>query len=342
MLGTNAGSFSRSAEALKRVGQLTISDEMLRVVVESEGRCVLRWQEQEREELAFDAGKCVTRSTSDGSTICRVYVGMDGFMLPMVTQAEADKRYQKARSRRKTLRKKRGRRRSRLVKPVGADQRYKEYKLAAFYDQDQRHKLLRVTRKGPEQVGKMLQVMSEHVQLFKAKQIVAVTDGAMWIDGLVKDCLPRDKTTAILDFYHAAEHVHQARREVYGESSPEGCTWAGEIVKGMREKRFDDWWQLVVDVRARVRSSGKRKALDGLMQYLLSRREKIDYAHFRAMGLKIGSGPTESGCKSESRRLKGVGMRWTSKNAEAMLALESLYQSNQWKTYWYSKYKAAA
>ena len=44
------------------------------------------------------------------------------------------------------------------------------------------------------------------------------------------------------------------------------------------------------------------------MQYLLSRREKLDYARFRAMGLKIGSGPTESGCKSESRRLKGVGM----------------------------------
>jgi hypothetical protein len=344
-LGTNAGSFSRAAEALKRVGQLVLSDELLREIVESEGRLVVRWQEREQEELAFDAGKCLTTSTSDGSTVSRVYAGLDGFMLPMVTQAEQGKRYEKARLRRKALRRKRGQRRRSLVRRSGADQRYKEYKLAVFYDQDQRHKLLRVTRKGPEHAGRMLKNMAEDIELFKVQEIVCVTDGALWIDGLVKACLPENKTTAILDFYHAAEHVHQARREVYGEKgggASEGQTWAGKIIQGMLEKNFDDWWQLIVETRVRVRSPGKRRALDGLMQYLLSRREKLDYARFRAMGLKIGSGPTESGCKSESRRLKGVGMRWTSKNAEAMLALESLHQSNQWKSYWNSRYKAAA
>ena len=341
-LGTNAGSFSRAAEALERVGQLKLSDETLREIVESEGRLVVRWQEREQEELAFDAGQCITTSTSDGSAVSRVYAGLDGFMLPMVTQAEADKRYEKARLRRKTLRRKRGQRRRPLVKRVGADQRYKEYKLAVFYDQDQRHKLLRVTRKGPEHAGRMLKNMVEDIGLFKVQEIVCVTDGALWIDGLVKGYLPEDKTTAILDFYHAAEHVHQARREIYGESSQDGKTWAGRIACGMLEKNFDDWWQLIVEARAKARSPSKRKALDGLMQYLLSRREKLDYARFRAMGLKIGSGPTESGCKSESRRLKGVGMRWTPKNAEAMLALESLHQSNQWKPYWNSRYKAAA
>jgi len=341
-LGTNAGSFSRAAEALKRVGQLTLSDELLREIVESEGRAVLRWQEREEEVLVFDAGRCITTSTSDGSAVSRVYAGLDGFMLPMVTQMEADKRYEKARLRRKTLRRKRGQRRRPLVRRSGADQRYKEYKLAVFYDQDQQHKLLRVTRKGPEHAGRMLKGMAEDIGLFKVQEIVAVTDGALWIDGLVKDYLPGDKTTAILDFYHAAEHVHQARRDVYGENSPEGQSWAKRIVNGMLEVRFDDWWQLVVDARARVRSASKRKSLDGLMGYLLTRREKLDYARFRSMGLKIGSGPTESGCKSESRRLKGVGMRWTPKNAEAMLALESLHQSNQWKPYWNSRYKAAA
>jgi len=339
-LGTNAGSFSRAAEALKRVGQLALSDELLRDIVESEGRQVVRWQEHQTP--TFDAGKCLTTSTSDGSRVSRVYAGLDGFMLPMVTQAEADKRYEKARLRRKHLRRKRGQRRRSLVRRSGADQRYKEYKLAVFYDQDQQHKLLRVTRKGPEHAGRMLKNMAEDIRLLAAQEIVAVTDGVLWIDALVKDYLPGDKTTAILDFYHAAEHVHQARREVYGEGSPEGQSWSGRIIQEMLECRFDDWWQLVVEERARVRSAGKRKALDALMGYLLSRREKLEYARFRAMGLKIGSGPTESGCKSESRRLKGVGMRWAPKNAEAMLALESLHQSNQWKTYWNSRYKAAA
>ena len=78
------------------------------------------------------------------------------------------------------------------------------------------------------------------------------------------------------------------------------------------------------------------------MQYLLSRRAKVDYARFRKLGLKIGSGPTESGCKSESRRLKGAGMRWTGPNAEAMTALEALHQSNASANYWKSRLKPAA
>ncbi|MCL2646628.1 MAG: hypothetical protein FWD61_06430, partial [Phycisphaerales bacterium] len=40
------------------------------------------------------------------------------------------------------------------------------------------------------------------------------------------------------------------------ESSQEGQTWAGRIVNGMLEEHFEDWWQLVVDERARVRSPG--------------------------------------------------------------------------------------
>ena len=211
-----------------------------------------------------------------------------------------------------------------------------------FYDQEMEHRLLRVTRHGPERAGKMLRQMADDVRLFKAKQIVAVTDGAPWIQGVISGSLPQEKTTAILDFYHAAEHVHQARRTVYGESSEAGQTWAGQIIGGMLEGNFDDWWQLIVETRSRVRSPCKRKAIDGLMEYLLSRKEKIAYARFRAQGFKIGSGPTESGCKSEARRLKGVGMRWTAENAQAMLALESLHQSNLWKTYWNSKFKAAA
>jgi hypothetical protein len=70
------------------------------------------------------------------------------------------------------------------------------------------------------------------------------------------------------------------------------------------------------------------------MRYLLERREKVAYAGFRAAGCDVGSGPTESMCKSLSRRMKGIAMRWTGNNAQAMVALESLQQSNLWPNYW--------
>jgi hypothetical protein len=39
-------------------------------------------------------------------------------------------------------------------------------------------------------------------------------------------------------------------------------------------------------------------------------------------------------CKSLSRRMKGTGMRCSASNAESMVALEALQQSNLWPRYW--------
>lgn len=341
-LGIDSGSFKRAAESLLRVGQLRISDELMRKIVESEGKAALAWQDQETVPLTWDADDTTTTATEDGASVRRMYVGMDGFMLPMVTEAEMAKRYIKAKARRKKLRRKCGVRRPRLTASRGADQRYKEFKLVTLYDQEREHKLLRVTRHGPDRVRRLLRLMAEDVRLFRADQIAAVTDGAEWIARVLAACLPEEKTTFILDFYHAAEHVHKARRDIWGDTSPEGKQWASQLIGGMYEEEFAHWSQTLIETRAGLRGPAKRRAMDALIGYLFSRKEKIAYARFRAKGLKIGSGPTESACKSESRRLKGIGMRWTQHNADAMLALEALHQSDLWKTYWKSKFNLAA
>ena len=45
----------------------------------------------------------------------------------------------------------------------------------------------------------------------------------------------------------------------------------------------------------------------------------------------------EATCKTLTARLKGSGMRWDSDNAEAIMALEALTQSDQWDLYWKSQ-----
>ena len=341
-LGIDSGSFQRAAGSLLRVGQLRLSDELLRKIVESEGKAALVWQDQATVPLTWNAESTTTTATEDGSPVRRMYVGMDGFMLPMVTEAEQSKRYQKAKARRKKLRRKHGVRRPRLKPSRGADQRYKEFKLVRLYDQEQKYKWLRVTRHGPDRVAKLLRLMAEDVKLFRADQITAVTDGAEWIARILADCLPEEKTTFILDYYHATEHVHKARRDIWGEASPDGEQWAKKLIGRIYEEDFAHWSQDLLATRASLRGPAKRKAIDALIGYLFSRKEKIEYAQFRFKGLKIGSGPTESSCKSEARRLKGIGMRWTQHNADGMLALEALHQSDLWQTYWKSKFKLAA
>jgi hypothetical protein len=341
-IACDSASFARAADNLARVGQLTLSDESLRKLVESEGKAVLAWQDHEQLELDFDAAACLTQKTQDKSVKSRVYVGIDGFMAPMVTDAEKAKRFDKAKARRKTLKRKKGVHRPALVRHKGADQRYKELKLVTMYDQDQEHKLMRVTRHGPDRAGRMLRGMAEDIRLNRADEIVAVTDGAEWIAGLVDRNLPKEKTTAILDYYHAAEHVHETRRAIFGTEAESGKQWAAGLIEAMLQGTYEKWWDQLVTTRRRVRSPTKRAALADLMQYLLARRAKIDYAKFQLQGLSIGSGPTESGCKSQSRRIKGAGMRWTGPNAEAMTALESLHQSNVWSIYFQSRLKRAA
>lgn len=93
----DSGSFARAAANLRRLAGLAVSDETLRQVVESEGRAVLAWQDDGQLELDFDAGTWVTADTGGGPPASRAYVGVDGFMLPVVTDAEAGRRFAKAR-----------------------------------------------------------------------------------------------------------------------------------------------------------------------------------------------------------------------------------------------------
>ena len=90
-----------------------------------------------------------------------------------------------------------------------------------------------------------------------------------------------------------------------------------------------------------LRSPAKRKAVKSLQKYVATRVEMTDYPAFRTKGYDCGSGPTESFRGCLTRRLKGRGMRWDGDNAESIMALASIYYTDQWKRYWKSQKKAA-
>jgi hypothetical protein len=85
----------------------------------------------------------------------------------------------------------------------------------------------------------------------------------------------------------------------------------------------------------------KRAELKNLREYIAKRIAMTDYPSFLALGYDIGSGPTESFCGCLTQRLKGSGMKWDKDNAESVMALASIYYSNQWDKYWKSGHKAA-
>lgn len=81
-------------------------------------------------------------------------------------------------------------------------------------------------------------------------------------------------------------------------------------------------------------SAAKKSSADWLLNYVQERAEMIGYPTFRQRGWQIGSGPTESRCKTTTSRLKGRSRRWDPENAEAVAAHTTLRDSHQWHTYW--------
>ncbi len=90
-LGIGGRSFARSAQALKDAAQLVLSEEMLRDIVESEGKAVLKASATEQLEIDWSAAECKTAAPS-GEEVSRVYVSADGVIVPTTTQAEKQKR----------------------------------------------------------------------------------------------------------------------------------------------------------------------------------------------------------------------------------------------------------
>lgn len=322
-LNRGANSFQQTAENLARAAHLEVSKETLRQLIEQEGRKV--FEAQRRGELAPDwqATDCRTPA---GNT--RVYLGADGVMVPLITDAEKKKRREKVRQKRQ-----KSGRRCRPLSPrkEGADQRYKEFKVVTFYDENQEHRYVNVTSGDHSVAGRMMQRMALQIDLKKATEKIGNVDGSPWIRNEIEFYGLVDALG--LDYYHLRDNVHKTRRVVYGEENPAGHEWKNEIMGLFYEQGCDVAWERLLSWRSTLRS-GKRCEADRLVGYVAQRSDMIRYPEFRQYGWQIGSGPTEAQCKASTQRIKGRGRRWDRANAEAVTALDCLDSSNAWHLYW--------
>jgi hypothetical protein len=329
-LNGDGKNFDKTATNLARTAQIRVSGETLRTLVEAEGKRVLHAQRSGQLALEWSAADCRVDPKKPISPT-RVYLGSDGVMVPLVTDAEKVAR--------RTQIKQKRQRRGRKAKPLpprksGADQHYKEFKIVAFYDETQEHRLVSGTRGDCEAAGRLMRRDAGRIQLDRADEKVGNVDGSPWIRNQIeRQSLPLDALG--LDFYHLSENVHKARREIYGDDDEEGKQWAGQLVHVFKHDGYEAAWKQMLAWRLALKRG--RGAADRLVGYVSERGEMIQYPAFRARGWQIGSGPTEATCKTLTARLKGSGMRWDADNAEAIMALEALSQSGQWAAYWRSQ-----
>jgi hypothetical protein len=324
-VGVEARSFARAAENLARTAQLQISRESLRQIVEGDGKLALALSDSGELRPEWKAQDC---SGPDGKSL--VYLSSDGFTVPLVTQAEKQKRREQVLARRRRCGKKR-RALTRIKR--AAEQRYKEFKAVTFYSHDMQHRLVSVTRGDCQAAGRLMRRDAWRIGFGLAHWRVGNIDGGPWIIGqILRRRLPMTATG--LDFYHFSENVHKARRVVFGEENAAGKQWAGTLLHTAKHEGYEPLWERLLEMRKGARGQARRKAANGLLNYVSDRREMIRYPEFLAHGWQIGSGPMESQCRVVPDRVKGPGKRWDADNAEAVMALEALHQSRLWLALW--------
>jgi hypothetical protein len=168
-----------------------------------------------------------------------------------------------------------------------------------------------------------------------ADEVVAVADGAVWIQGLVD--YHRPDAVRILDFAHAAESVCAVSKAAYGDGTQQASEWFERQRHRLRHEEPKRVLEAIKRARGRAAARGceQEQVIATTLGYLGSRREQIRYAELAGAGYPIGSGAVESANKVVvERRLKGAGMHWARRHLNAMLALRCAVANERWEVGW--------
>lgn len=168
-----------------------------------------------------------------------------------------------------------------------------------------------------------------------AGMVAAVMDGAVWLQHFID--LQRPDAQRILDFPHAAQHLAVAAAAVWGEGSARARCWMAHWGRELREGEPAAVLEAVatLPVEQAVDPVAAAVRVQETVSYLATRWEHLHYAHFRALGLPIGSGCVESGHKVVTQaRLKGRGMHWAPASVNPMLALRCALLNGRWAACW--------
>jgi hypothetical protein len=105
-----------------------------------------------------------------------------------------------------------------------------------------------------------------------AKVVAAVMDGAEWLQSFTDYHCP--KAVRILDFAHAAEHIHQIGEFLHGEHSSESKAW---LEQHLHELKHEGPKKMLLEFQKLQRKHPQEQVVSGNLAYLKKREEQIQY-----------------------------------------------------------------
>lgn len=136
----------------------------------------------------------------------------------------------------------------------------------------------------------------------------------------------------VVDYYHASERIWTMAELLFGKGR-RSKAWARKMQKWLKKPGGVN---RVLHSAAAFRElcclrGQKRVDFRRAYRYLRERMQFMRYHEYRSLGVPLGSGITEAGCKTVyTQRLKLSGMRWQQCGAQTILNLRVLQLSGVW------------
>lgn len=307
--------FAQAGRDLAELAGLELTAKRVERSAEADGELVGVATEAEADAVL--AGRVVPFPGAE--PVEKLYLALDGTGVPMVPKETAGRRGKSPDGRART----------------------REVKLGCLFTQsdlDERGRPVRdpgssgyvATLETAERFGSLVYAEALRRGLDRARRVIVLGDGAPWIWNLAAEHFPG--ATQVVDLYHAREHLHALARLAVSGLGDEQRGWLGER---LAELDRGDVEALLGAARQLSLADAQTQEIEKALGYFETNQERMRYAHFRALGLFVGSGAVEAGCRAVvAQRLKLSGMRWTVRGASAIVSLRCEDASGRWDDVW--------
>jgi len=307
---------TESAEWFARLGDMSPS----RSILDRLPRALSARWEQDRED--FEASLRAVEVVPDKAKT--VAISLDGIMVPMKEGGRQRKRAEAKAEGKET----RG--------PAG----YREASCGtiSFYDGEGHRLESRAFGRMPQKKKEALKAMlAEELSASLAQRpdlvVVGVADGAKDNWTYLDEVLPSG-SVKVLDFFHAAEHLHRALEQAHGQGSAKAGSEFERLRHILRHEEFGVT-RVIGALAYQARQHPRRKKLQGELKYFRRHSKKMNYAHLEAWGLPLGSGVVEAANKTlVTVRMKRSGARWTVEGGQAILTFRALCKGQRFDRAW--------
>lgn len=180
------------------------------------------------------------------------------------------------------------------------------------------------------ELGRRLHWEAQRGGLGRARQLLAVADGAPWIWNVVTDRW--SGAHQLLDFYHASQHFWTLAQALHPRDEGARQAWVQERLHRLRHGQEQ---AVLRELAALPRRRGEvGQVIRREQNYFADQAGRLSYQKLARRGWPIGSGAVESGCRSRQCRRKRPGQFWTRTGLRHLDALEEARDNGHWDELW--------